>query len=84
MRLARDVKPLLVNVSDPLVDQPPLSTATRSGLPISGRPGAFLPMDTKSQETIYGASVRAAASAGFLQVKGLRVEGTDRSSLASC
>ena len=38
-----------------------LSTATRSGLPAPPRPAIISRMGTKSRETIYGASVRAAA-----------------------
>jgi hypothetical protein len=37
------------------------STATRSGLPMSGGPAHPLAMGTKSRETIYCASIRAAA-----------------------
>jgi hypothetical protein len=37
------------------------STATHSGLPMLDLPGDPLAMGTKSRETIYGASVRAAA-----------------------
>jgi hypothetical protein len=38
-----------------------LSAAICSGLPVHRAPGHPLAMDTKSRETIYGASVRAAA-----------------------
>src|SRR6266850_8243106 len=38
-----------------------LSTATCSGLPRCRAPAILSPMGTKSRETIYGASVRAAA-----------------------
>jgi hypothetical protein len=39
----------------------PPSTAIRSGLPKLNLPSDALAMGTKSRETIYGASVRAAA-----------------------
>lgn len=51
-----EVRPLVVSVVSDL-----LSTATRSGLPAPDRSSHPLAMGTKSRETIYGASVRAAA-----------------------
>ncbi|MGV7218850.1 hypothetical protein SO180_36940, partial [Bradyrhizobium sp. UFLA05-112] len=51
-----EVRPLVVSVVSDL-----LSTAIRSGLPAPDRSSHPLAMGTKSRETIYGASVRAAA-----------------------
>ena len=50
---------LLLDLPEPVGGRP--STATCSGLPVHRGAAILSPMGTKSRETIYGASVRAAA-----------------------